>query len=101
MTKTELIDALSEKNDLTKKDTAKVVDNLFDTISEFLAEEAKKKAKDREKVKIIGFGSFEARDRSERKGRNPQTGEEIKIPSRVVPVFKAGKTFKDKVDGKK
>jgi len=98
MTKTELIDAVAEETDLFKKDIKKVLDNAFDTIMEYLGEEAKKSEDNRDNVQFVGFGTFEARDRAERKGRNPQTGEEITIPDRKVPFFKAGKTFKKQVD---
>ena len=99
MTKTELIDAVAEKTGLTKKDTGETVNAVIDTIVEYLSSEANKPEDSRDKVQIIGFGSFEARDRSARKGRNPQTGEEIQIPARTVPVFRAGKSFKESVEG--
>ena len=98
MTKTELIDAVAEKTGLTKKDTGIILNTTIETIMEYLGEEAKKAEDNRDNVQIIGFGNFEVRDRAERKGRNPQTGEEITIPERKVPVFRAGKTFKDSVD---
>ncbi len=97
MTKTELIDLVAEKTDFTKKDTGKVINTAVDTIIEYLGDEAEKTENDRDNVQIIGFGTFEVRDREERKGRNPQTGEEITIPARKVPIFRAGKTFKEKV----
>ncbi len=99
MTKTELIDAVAEKTGLTKKDSGEAVNGVFDTIVEHLSKEANTPEDDRDNVQIIGFGTFEARDRSERKGRNPQTGDEITIPARTVPVFRAGKSFKDSVEG--
>ena len=98
MTKTELIDAVAEKTGLTKKDTKKTVDTTIETIMEYLGEEAKKAEDNRDNVQIIGFGTFEARDRAERKGRNPQTGEDITIPERTVPTFRYGKTFKESVN---
>ncbi len=98
MNKTELIDAIYEETGMTKKDVSKVVNSTFDVISNYLAEEAKKEPKDRQNVQIIGFGKFEVRDREERKGRNPKTREEIIIPARIVPAFKAGKSLKEKVD---
>ncbi len=97
MTKTELIDKVAEKTDLTKKDTGKVVNTAIETIMDYLSAEANKSKDNRDNVQIIGFGTFEVRDRQERKGRNPQTGEEITIPARKVPVFRAGKTFKESV----
>jgi len=90
MTKTELIDAVAEKTGATKKDTGEIVNSLFDTIQAAL--------EDQEKVQIIGFGTFETRDRASRKGRNPQTGESLVIPARTVPAFRAGKTLKEAVD---
>ncbi len=97
MTKTDLIDKVAEKTGLTKKDSGEAVTAVFDSIVEFLAGEAKKDEKKREKVQLIGFGSFEVKDRESRKGRNPRTGKEIEIPARTVPVFKAGKSFKESV----
>ncbi len=98
MTKTDLIDVLAEKTELTKKDTGEVVNKLFETVGDYLAEEAEKPQDKRDKIQIIGFGSFEVRDRAERKGRNPKTKEEITIPARKVPAFRAGKNLKEKVD---
>lgn len=98
MTKTELIDAVAEETGLTKKDSGTAVNAVIDTIVDYLSDEAKKAEDDRDNVQLIGFGSFEVKDRSARKGRNPQTGEEITIPARKVPVFRAGKTFKESVD---
>ncbi len=98
MTKTELIDVVAEKTDLTKKDSGKAVNAVVDTIIDYLSDEAAKPENERDNVQLIGFGSFEVKDRSARKGRNPQTGEEITIPARKVPVFRSGKTFKESVD---
>ena len=98
MTKTELIDLVAEKTDMTKKDTDEIINTAIDSIIEYLSEEADKDEDKRDNVQIIGFGTFEVRDRAERKGRNPQTGEEITIPARTVPVFRAGKTFKESVE---
>ncbi|HLR41916.1 MAG TPA: HU family DNA-binding protein [Pseudogracilibacillus sp.] len=89
MNKTDLVNAVAEKSELSKKDAGKAVDAVFDSIMDSLSEG--------EKVQIIGFGNFEVRDRSARKGRNPQTGEEIEIPASKVPAFKAGKALKDAV----
>lgn len=90
MTKSELIDEVANKTNLTKKDAHGAVDAVFTTITEQLASG--------ERVQLIGFGTFEVRDRAERMGRNPQTGEEMTIPARKVPAFKAGKQLKDAVD---
>ena len=89
MNKSELISVVAEKADFTKKDTEKVVSAVFEGIEESLAKG--------EKVQIIGFGTFDIRDRKEREGRNPATGETIQIPAVKVPVFKAGKALKDSV----
>jgi DNA-binding protein HU-beta len=89
MNKTELVKAVAEQAELTQKDAAKAVDALIETISETLAQE--------EKIQLIGFGTFEVRERSARKGRNPQTGEEIEIAASKVPAFKPGKELKEAV----
>lgn len=87
--KQDLIAKVAETAELSKKQAALVVGTVFDTIAESLA--------NGEKVQLIGFGSFEVRERAERKGRNPQTGAEIVIPASKVPAFKAGKALKDAV----
>ena len=89
MNKTELVNAVAEKTGLTKKDAGKAVDALFDTVTEVLGKG--------DKVTLIGFGNFEVRERAARKGRNPQTGQEIDIAASKVPAFKAGKALKDAV----
>lgn len=89
MNKTDLINQVAEKATMTKKDAAKAVDALFDSIIEALSTG--------DKVQIVGFGNFEIRERSARKGRNPQTGEEIEIAASKVPAFKPGKLFKETV----
>jgi len=92
MNKTELVNAVATSAELSKKDATKAVDATFDAILEAL------KAED--KVQLIGFGNFEVRERAARKGRNPQTGEEIEIAASKVPAFKPGKALKDAVAGK-
>lgn len=92
MNKTELINAVVEASELSKKDATKAVDSVFDTILDAL--------KNGDKIQLIGFGNFEVRERSARKGRNPQTGAEIEIPASKVPAFKPGKALKDAVAGK-
>lgn len=87
--KAELVERVAEKTNLTKKDVTAAVEALFETIEEVLASG--------DKVQVIGFGTFEVRDRAARKGRNPQTGEEIQIPASKVPGFKAGKALKEAV----
>ncbi|NRD76538.1 HU family DNA-binding protein [Bacillus sp. BRMEA1] len=89
MNKTELINAVAEASELSKKDAGKAIDALFETISNAL--------KNGDKVQLIGFGNFEVRDRAARTGRNPQTGEEIEIAAARVPAFSAGKALKDAV----
>jgi DNA-binding protein HU-beta len=89
MNKTDLINAVSESTELSKKDATKAVDAVFDSVMNAL--------KDGDKVQLIGFGNFEVRERAARKGRNPQTGEEIEIPASKVPAFKPGKALKDAV----
>ena len=98
MTKNELIDAVAEETGVTKKDTGEVINQTIDTIMNHLRSEAEKAEENRDNVQLIGFGTFEVKDRSARKGRNPQTGEEIQIPARKVPVFRSGKSFKETVD---
>jgi Bacterial nucleoid DNA-binding protein len=85
--KTELVAQVAERANLTKKDAARAVDAVFDSIADAL------KAGD--KVQIVGFGNFEVRNRKPRKGRNPQTGAEIDIPGGKVPAFKPGKGLKE------
>ncbi len=87
MNKTDLITKVAEITDLSKKDATKAVDAVFDAIAEAL--------RNGEKVQLVGFGNFEVRERSARKGRNPQTGAEIDIPASKVPAFKPGKALKD------
>lgn len=89
MKKAEFIEAVASKSELTKQDAKKAVDALFETISTPLAKG--------EKIQLVGLGTFEVRERSERTGRNPQTGEEMTIPATKVPGFKAGKEFKEAV----
>ncbi|MFC0523148.1 HU family DNA-binding protein [Pontibacillus salicampi] len=89
MNKTDLINAVAEKSDLSKKDATQAVDAVFESISESLQQG--------DKVQLIGFGNFEVRERAARKGRNPQTGEEIEISASKVPAFKPGKALKDSV----
>ncbi len=90
MNKFELISAVAEKMDISKKESAAYLECVLDTITETL--------KAGEKVQLVGFGNFDVRERAEREGRNPQKPEEtIKIPATKVPVFKAGRILKDAV----
>lgn len=89
MNKTELINVVAEKTGLAKKDVEKVVTGFTEAVTEAVA--------NGEKVQLVGFGTFEKRTRSERMGRDPRSGKEIKIPASTVPAFKAGKVFKEAV----
>lgn len=89
MNKAELIEEVSGKTGLTKKETGNVVDAMTGTITDTLSKG--------EKVTLVGFGSFQVIKRKERRGRNPQTGEELQIPAKKVAKFKAGKDLREKV----
>ena len=89
MNKTELISAMAERSGLSKKDTEKALTAALETIAAALA------AGDR--VQLVGFGTFETKDREARTGRNPSTGEPMDIPPARLPAFKAGKALKDSV----
>jgi DNA-binding protein HU-beta len=89
MNKAELISSVAEKTELTKKDSEKAVNAVLETIGAALG--------NGDKVQLVGFGTFEIRERAARKGRNPQTGEEISIAAASVPVFKAGKSLREAV----
>lgn len=90
MNKNELVANVAEKAGLTKKDAEKAVNAFFDTVQQALVEG--------DKIQMIGFGTFEVKDRAARTGRNPRTNEEIQIPASKNPVFKAGKALKDAVN---
>ena len=90
MNKTELCAAVAAKTGMTRKDAEAAVTAVIDVIGESL--------KDGEKVAIVGFGTFEVKDRPARKARNPRTGEQISIEASKAPVFKAGKALKDSVN---
>lgn len=89
MNKGELIDELATRANVTKKQADSVFSAALDAIMEAVARG--------EKVTLVGFGSFEARERKAREGRNPKTGEKMEIPATKVPAFSAGKLFKEKV----
>lgn len=89
MNKTDLIQLVAEKTALSKKDSEKAVNAVLDGIMDAVAAG--------EKVQIIGFGTFEKRHRAAKMGRNPSTGEQIRIPATNVPAFKAGKSFKERI----
>ncbi len=90
MNKTDLVNCVVEQTGMMKKDCEKLVTAFIDSISDTLAKG--------EKVQIAGFGTFEVRERAEREGRNPLTGESLKIAAGKVPAFKAGKTLKEKIN---
>lgn len=91
MNKAELVAQIASKSGLTKVDSTKVLDALLETVKETLIKG--------EKVQLVGFGTFEVRERKEREGRNPRNPEEIiHIPASKAPVFKAGKTLKEAVN---
>ena len=89
MNKQELINAIAENKNLTKKDTAAFLDAFVSVVSDKLAAG--------EPVQLMGFGTFDVKKRDARQGRNPRTGETVTIEAKKVPVFKAGKALKDKV----
>ncbi|MFR5684163.1 MAG: HU family DNA-binding protein [Clostridia bacterium] len=92
MNKSDLVAAIAAKTGETKKSAEATVNAFVDVVTETLVKG--------DKVQLVGFGSFEVRKRAARKGRNPQTKEEIKIPASKAPVFKAGKALKDLVNKK-
>lgn len=91
MNKSELVGAVAEKTGQTKKVAEQAIDATFDAITEALA--------GGDKIQLVGFGSFEVRERAARTGRNPKTKETIQIPASKAPAFKAGKALKDAVGG--
>ena len=90
MNKAELINAIADETGLSKKDTEATINSFVNVVSNAL--------ENKNKVQLIGFGTFETRERAARKGRNPQTNEEIKIPASTTPAFKAGKALKERVN---
>ena len=91
MNKSDLIAAVAAKTGETKKSAEASINAVVDVIAETLAKG--------DKIQLVGFWSFEVRARAARKGRNPQTGKEMKIAAKKAPVFKAGKALKDAVNG--
>lgn len=92
MNKSDFIVKVAEKAEIDKKEAEKVVSAVFDTIVETVA--------NGDDIRIVGFGTFESRERKERTGVNPRTKEQITIPASKIPAFKAGKAFKDAVEAK-
>jgi DNA-binding protein HU-beta len=93
--KTELVSALAQRAELSKAEASRAVDALFSVENGLIAEALR----GGNKVQITGFGSFEAKKREARKGRNPRTGKEINIAASTSPVFRGGKSFKDSFGG--
>ncbi len=89
MNKAELINAVAARTEVSKKETETVIAATLDAITSAMQQG--------DKVQLVGFGSFEVKNRAERIGRNPKTKEEIKIPASKIPTFKAGKALKDSV----
>ena len=89
MTKAELVTEVAAKSDLSKKDTEKAIAGVIETVTETLAKG--------ESIQLVGFGTFEVRERAARKGINPRTKEAINIAATKVPAFKAGRALKDAV----
>ena len=90
MNQTELIQQVADDANLTKTQTQEAVKALLKTIMKVVA--------DGDKVTLVGFGTFESKERSAREGRNPKTGETVQIPAATVPTFSAGKTFREAVN---
>lgn len=91
MKKQELVAAIAQEAEISKKDAERALSAAINTISKALA--------DGDKIQLVGFGTFEVRERAARTGKNPRTGEMIKIAASKVPAFKAGKALKDVVNG--
>ena len=92
MNKEELVQEIAKKAKVTQKEAAEVLNGFIETVQKSVSKG--------QKVTLVGFGTFEVRERAARTGRNPQTGAPINIPAGKVPAFKAGKAFKDAVDNK-
>ena len=90
MNKTELVAAIAEKTELSKKDSEKALKAFIDVVTEELAKG--------EKIQLVGFGTFEVSERAAREGRNPQTGKTMTIAASKAPKFKAGKALKDVIN---
>ena len=90
MNKSELVKAISEQTEASKKDTEASLNAFIEVVTDEL--------KKGEKIQLVGFGTFETRKRAERKGKNPQTGEELVIPVCIAPAFKPGKALKDLIN---
>lgn len=91
LSKQDFVAEVMEKTELSKKDTEATLNAILETIGDILAR--------KDKVTFVGFGTFETRERAEREGRNPHTGEKISIAATTAPAFKPGKALKEKVNG--
>ena len=111
MNKTELVAAIADKAEISKKDSEKALKAFIDVVTEELKKDVEdvlksfvdvvsKELKNGGKIQLVGFGTFEVSERAAREGRNPQTGETMKIEASKSPKFKAGKALKDMVNGK-
>ena len=92
MKKAEFVSLVAERTGMSKKDTEKTMDAIFEALGDVMAKG--------DKIQVSGFGTFETKERAARIGHNPRTGEKIPIEAAVVPAFKPGKALKDKVDAK-
>ena len=90
MNKQELVNAIANETGLSKKDTEATINSFVNVVSTAL--------ENKDKVQLVGFGTFETRERAARTGKNPQTGEPLNIPACTAPAFKAGKALKEKVN---
>ncbi len=90
MNKQDLVNAMAEETNLSKKDVESVLNSFVNVVSTAL--------ENKDKVQLVGFGTFETRERAARTGKNPQTGEAINIPASIAPAFKPGKALKEKVN---
>ena len=90
MNKQDLVNAMAEETNLSKKDVESVLNSFVNVVSTAL--------ENKDKVQLVGFGTFETRERAARTGKNPQTGEALNIPACIAPAFKAGKALKEKVN---
>lgn len=90
MNKQDLVNAMAEETNLSKKDVESVLNSFVNVVSTAL--------ENKDKVQLVGFGTFETRERAARIGKNPQTGEALNIPASIAPAFKPGKALKEKVN---
>jgi DNA-binding protein HU-beta len=96
MNKADMVNALADRADVSRKDARAVLDAIFDPNDGLIS----RSLREGERVALTGFGTFEARERSARVGRNPRTGKEIQIPASMAPAFRAGKGLRDAIQRK-